>query len=273
MKYGRGHIADPIHHRRVGIRHLFARHSGSMITPGQNADLSPHLPPYANQVSTSSCVGHGIGEAVYCALGARSTPLPWVPSYKGIYDNGRCIDRAIRTDGKLPPLVDEGSMPNQGWRGVSEWGVRKMIPIADRGSDVDPSTINDEPKLGELEAESATLLVGYYAIESFGDERVENIRAALANGFPVTFATFVDTAFEEWDGSSPLGMPDVNDKNGGGHYLCAFGYRTDANGRTILRFRNSWGTDWGMGGDGEGTEAFMAQISDVYAASVRLVTP
>jgi len=60
----------------------------------------------------------------------------------------------------------------------------------------------------------------------------------------------------------------MSDPNGGWHYLCALGYRTTESDKRIIQFRNSWGPRWGMSGDGEGSEEFIAGWIDIYVMSI-----
>jgi C1A family cysteine protease len=91
---------------------------------------------------------------------------------------------------------------------------------------------------------------------------------ALDAGFPIALGIFADAAFDAYDGTTPVSTPDLNDPNGGGHYVYAIGYRTDSKGKRILRVRNSWGYNWGLRGDFEGDENFIACTSDAYVISV-----
>jgi hypothetical protein len=91
------------------------------------------------------------------------------------------------------------------------------------------------------------------------------MQRAIANGHAVCFAVFVDDDFEAWDPGPgvPLSTPNRGDPNGGLHYMYVIGFRTLKSGRVVFRFRNSWGTGWGMAGDGEGDELFTAGMSDI----------
>jgi hypothetical protein len=86
---------------------------------------------------------------------------------------------------------------------------------------------------------------------------------------------FVDTGFENYTPEAgPISSVDLNDPNGGGHWLALTSYRVGADGKVIFRGPNSWGPGWGDNGHFEVTEDFMTQsCSDAYIFSVSLVTP
>jgi hypothetical protein len=265
---GYGHLPDPPGHLVSGFGLL--RAAGSAQTP-TSALLTP--PDVMDQGETSACVGHATSGACQTSFRAAGKPLPFAPSPLGIYLLARCIDRQRNANGTLPALVDGGSMPNQAMRGIAEWGVVPMGgPTPDgRRSDADPAVINREPTLQLLEDGSQLELTGYYRIDSVGAARVSDLRKALAAGHAVCFAVQVDDTFEGWSGGEPLGAPDPG-RILGAHYLYAYGYRTSG-GATIVRFRNSWGSTWGIDGDGDANEAFVAGMSDIYVMAVERTAP
>jgi hypothetical protein len=263
-----GFISDPEGHMRTP----FARCKASRVTASSllppSADLRYNAPPVTDQGDTGSCTGHATSCAISTSLRCAGIPLVFEPSERGIYTIGRCIDRVPDTNGVLPPLTDDGAMPNQIDRGISEWGVRpRLIPAtADgRNSDCEVDTINQEPQLGDLESDAGNLMVGSYAITSSGQQKRIELMLALSSGFACRFAYGVDAAFQVYAAnSSPLGAASVPSN----HYLCALGYRFDDTGHLIIIFRNSWGTSWGIDGDGEGDEAFIESMDNIYVTAV-----
>lgn len=73
------------------------------------------------------------------------------------------------------------------------------------------------------------------------------LKACLAEGFPFVFGISVYSSFEsdEVAKTGVVPMPGKFERMVGGHAVCCVGYN-DADQRYIVR--NSWGTDWGMGG-------------------------
>ncbi len=200
--------------------------------------------------------------ATYADLSAQGRPLAWVPSPGEIYRNGRAIDRDV----SLPPLTDDGAEPNQVWRAVREFGVRAMGPMASDGrySDADPATVNDEPKLGDLEAEALELFLGDYGITTTGTSRIADVRVALAANKPITIAIAGGSdAFQSYMTGV---LPALNSPLD--HYVFLWGYETLANGKTVFHGRNSWSESWGLAGDFMLSEAALAELGDLVVADV-----
>lgn len=256
----RGYIPDPPGHMRTPFRHLAARLAVTVIALA--ADLRPHAPAVLDQGDTGSCTGESTGPACTCALAIAGSPLPWVASPDGIYRDARCIDRADPS----VALTDDGAMPNQVMRAINEWGLREMkAPTSDgRYSDCEPATVNREPTLADLEAESKHVVLGQYAIYSADD-----LALALTNGIPVTASiSAANDSFQLWTpDNGPLGAQSPVQLD---HYIWFIAFRTDAaTGKRIFRIRNSWGASWGDYGEIEVTEAFVAQCGDMYALSIQ----
>ena len=267
MKYGRGYRPNPRGHR-IASSKLLLGIPKLAETPAE-ASLERFEVPIMDQGSTSSCTFHSSPMAICVTFAAAGTPLPWVPSQDDGYKLARCIERA----GAPENLRDEGAIPADVMQAISQWGVRpSRAPAPDgRNSDVDPATVNDEPMLGDLEQDAQMLLVGEYAVDTSAPDAITQMRAAIAAGYALTLAVFVDTAFENWDPSTgPLGAPNRKDPQGGGHYLACTSYRTTPDGRTILRGPNSWGTSWGIAGHWEGYADELAP-TDVYVMNCRRI--
>ena len=251
--YGTGHIPDDPGYRRTPFHRLAARLGDVALPPA--VSLVEQAPPVMNQAASSSCFGHAAACALYIAL-----RLPWIPSPKGLYGNGRAIDR---NPGE--PLTDTGTQPNQGFRAMNEFGIKPMRPLADRFSDVETSTVNDEPMLGDLEEEALEVVVGDYGIYSTGQQRVTDICTALAHGKPVCIAIAGGSAaFQAYSGGvlGPLNAPLD-------HYVVAVGYETAADGSIVLVIRNSWSASWGESGNVRINEAAIQELGDIVVLDVR----
>lgn len=258
MSYGKGYKPDPQGHRRTPLRAI-ARKLSTTALPA-SASVEQYAPPVMDQAQTSACTGHATACAIYTALGAAGAKLAWVPSPKGIYTIGREIDLVPDASGNLPALTDDGAEPNQVMRGLNEWGIRAMVPLADRFSDCDPTTINDRPTLAEIEADARTILIGQYACTTADD-----VALALANKIPVTFSIEADgDAFQSYTGGALAPLGTSLD-----HYVCFLGYETTSAGR-VWTCRNSWSTTWGANGDFQLSEACLAQLGDMVAMKVSL---
>lgn len=279
MTFATGYKPDPDGYRRTPFHHMKAR-LGVTALP-LLVSLLAFVPAMLDQNRTGSCTGGSTGAACTCDLAANGTPLGFVASPRGIYDNGRAIDRVPNEDGSLPPLTDDGAEPNAVMRGISEWGVRPMKGPTSAGEnyDCEPANVNDEPALGELEEEATRLLLGEYGITSTGKQRVVDMQTALAGKKPIccAIAGGSDT-FQGYSGGvmGPIGTALD-------HYVWLYGYEVLPDGSVVFFGRNQWGTSWGeQGRDPSGqptgesgnfriNEAGVAELGDIVVLDVKVM--
>lgn len=258
MKYATGYKPDPASYQREPFHRLSSK-LGIAALP-DSAFVTP-LPLVMDQGSgnfaTSACTGHAVAVALYPTLG-------WLPSPSGLYGNGRALGRSSPSI----PLTDDGAEPNQVWRAASAFGVRLMRgPTSDgRFSDAEPATINDEPKLGDLEEEGTSLIIGEYGITSTGGQRVYDVCASVFANKAVTCAIAGGSdVFQNYSGgllpvlSAPLD-----------HYVCLVAFQTLSDGSKAFRIRNSWGRYWGEQGDCWISEDGLQELGDLVVADVKV---
>lgn len=266
MRFATGYRLDPAGHQRSPFARLAARRGlGSFPAI---VTLLAFAPAVLDQNQTSSCTGGATSAALYTAFGAKGKPLPWVPSQRGIYLNGRAIDRAPDENGKLPFLEDKGASVNQVMRGISEWGIRPMRgPTSDGlNYDAEPFNVNDEPTIRELEDEALAIVVGEYGVTSAGQRRRDELCAALAGEHPITMAIAGGcNAFQRYTGGV---LPALNAELD--HYVWMYGFETQADGSVIYLCRNQWGTSWGESGGFRLSEAAVDELGDVVVHDVSL---
>lgn len=79
------------------------------------------------------------------------------------------------------------------------------------------------------------------------DQNLADMKGCLAEGYPFVFGFTVYPSFESPDvaSSGMMPMPGGDEKAIGGHAVLAVGYDDTKN---MFIVRNSWGTDWGLGG-------------------------
>lgn len=265
--YGLGYVADPEGHRRTPFHHVM----GSLAPAPANqyaASLGNGLPSVFDQNGSGSCTGHGFscGITTFANLHPGTLPSGFVVSPDDLYKGGRAIDRMPNPDGSFPRLLDVGAMPNQVIRFANEWGVRQMVALPDRYSDVDPLTVNAEPNLAALEADGVNLVVGDYQIFAGGSDLGAQVRAAISNGIPVCVAVPGGSdAWQRYTAGSVIGATGTELD----HYVCLYAYATQPDGSYLYVIRNSWGTGWGNGGDCLVNESALEEFGDVIALSIR----
>jgi hypothetical protein len=255
---GRGYRRDPDSLPKTPLRAMAHR----LGAAAQSADLSSFTPAILDQSQTGSCVGHALACAIFTSLSAQGVASAFLPSPADIYTLARCLERAQFWDGQgqAPPLADNGSQPYLAIRALGEWGIRPMRPLPERFSDADPATINDDPKLLDIEADSQSLIVGPYAVSSTDD-----VALALSNKIPVTAALDADSdAFQTYSGGTlgPLGTSLD-------HYVCITGFDVAPDGSRRWRVRNSWSSQFGVYGELFVNDAALAEFGDMYAIRAR----
>lgn len=209
--------------------------------------LAHHQSPVFDQGSTSSCEGHRASMALTVAYRAAGLPLPYIPSPDAIYRDARCVARRP-VGGSLPRLVDDGCMTGDVYTALATCGIRPFDDSAltlPRNTDCNPDTINREPLLGELVAESERIITGEYSIPMYGGP-LQKVLNALQSGAPVGLDVWIDRGFEAWGHNpvSPLSKCDKDDAWGGWHAILCTEMLVTPGGDVILSGPNSWG-DWG----------------------------
>lgn len=269
MKYATGYVPDPEGHQRTPFARLATRLGAAApgATPS-SASMRPAVPSILDQGPTSSCTGHASAMGWFLALSFMTSHVAsnwdWIPSQSEIYRNGRAIDRTdLHT-----PLTDDGAQPNQVFRAINEFGVRPMRgPTSDgRNSDAELRTINDEPKLGDLEDEALTVPLGEYGIAAVGPQRIQALRQALSSNRPVCVAIAGGSAaFQNYAHGVLPALKSPLD-----HYVLLIGYYTDAAGKTVFECLNSWGVSWGEGGYCWLSEEAAQELGDLVVLDARI---
>jgi hypothetical protein len=264
VKHGLGYKPDTAHKRgRAKLSHELLGEAPSFPPADSYESLEG---PILDQNQTGSCTGHGTSQALQIACAKASLSLGFRPSPRGIYDNARLVEESVLTDG--------GAMPADVISSIASKGVRALVEPSPEGfaTDVDPSNVNVPPTAEELAAESKTLVPGEYRVDNAQDSFIAQLCAGIHQCGSAGIGVFVDTGFENYTPETgPVSSVDLNDPNGGGHWLCVSSYRTGADGKMIFRGPNSWGMGWGDNGHFEVTEDFLkAACSDCYVFAVSL---
>jgi hypothetical protein len=255
-----GYIPDADHKRRQKDSTL--RFGASPTVPSQDS-LASFRAPLFNQGATGSCTFHGTPQAVYTSAAASGNTLPFVPSPRVGYALVRILERQDASQ----PLTDSGAMPSDLLTVLRQFGVSPIqAPAPDgRYSDImgpddvaalnlyPPVTIvpnvNDEPSLLDLETSGLKLLTGEYRIDERNPNFAAQIQASIASKAAAGIGIFVDSAFMNWNPSSgPIDSIDLNDPQGGGHWLSLDYHYTDASVGVVFGGPNSWGSAWPSGG-------------------------
>lgn len=238
--FGFGLIPDPVGHRY----NRFFLHAASKTDPATLPKATNNViyaPPVWNQDRTGSCFGHGMAGQITTTFAARGKPLPSPACPRFVYDIAREVDRPDPSQ----PLTDSGSQPNSGVRALALWGVAlesemdggRTADSPDYSSHLD-AHVNDDSKLGELEAAGKRIITGFKSIADDDPDKVLQFQQALAGGYAIGIGVDAGgNAFQSFNGQGVLDYcgdePD--------HWIFCLDYRTNATGRPEFLIQNSWG--------------------------------
>lgn len=198
-------------------------------------DLSVLFPMWAvyDQGKLGSCTANAIAAALQFDSMKQLEDAPML-SRLFIYYNERVIEQTTQ--------FDSGAQIRDGIKSVNEQGAPPEVIWAydiSRFTDTPPDDVYDVAKKHEA--------VEYSRVDS---SNIENIKTVLAAGFPIVFGFTVYDNFE-----SPslrqkgfyLSLPTDEMQVIGGHAVVAVGY-DDTKDDGYVKVRNSWGSQWGLGG-------------------------
>jgi C1A family cysteine protease len=191
-------------------------------------DLRKTCSPVEDQKDLGCCTANALAGALeYLMLKDK---IPYIDMSRiFIYYNERVIENSVKTD--------SGAMIRDGIKSLAKQGAcsEKNWPYITSKFAVKPT------KACYTEGLKYQILA-YARINT-----LDELRACLADGFPVVFGFSVYEGFESQQVAKTgiLNMPVAHEKMVGGHAVLAVGY-DDAAKRIIVR--NSWGTDWGQKG-------------------------
>jgi C1A family cysteine protease len=188
-----------------------------------------------DQSYTSSCVACAVAGALR-VMEKKSGHDYGFPSALFLYWNAR-----RRYD--KPPLKDDGTYIRECFKALTKLGVpdEENWPFK-------PSRVNDKPRGYSPWAKADPRKGGeYLAITGTKSKRVDRIKAAIDDGYPVVFGTDIAKSFMKRSSFDVIDRPDRNDKIIGGHAMLIVDYRT-VDGDTQFLVANSWGRKWRDGG-------------------------
>lgn len=221
--------------------------------------LRPFKPPRFDQGRSGSCGPHALSALLTTAAAAAGTPLPFIPSPRGISSN--TLAREQPGDG---PLQDTGVAFADMMLAVSLEGIRAIeAPTPDgRFSDVwtdddiqgiagaPPANFGLRPTLAEDESSARILVLGpdelqrtALDLEAQMASALDNLKAPIAIGIHATpeFEAYGENdqggrAYDSYDTAS------FSDNDG--HAVGLYDWRTELDGSLAFWLGNQW-PDWG----------------------------
>lgn len=203
---------------------------GFVKTLPPKVDLRKKCPPVYNQGQLGSCTANAIAAAFEFEIMQQDAKNDFMPSRLFIYYNERVIEHSVNSDNGaqirdgIKTVNKQGSCPEKIWPYI----IHKFA---------------NKPTAASYTAALKHKVLSYQSV----GRSLNQMKACLAAGYPFVFGF---TVYESFEGESvaktgKVNMPGLNEKIVGGHAVMAVGYN-ESSKRFIVR--NSWGTDWGMGG-------------------------
>jgi C1A family cysteine protease len=210
-------------HRDFKLEHLNIGNLPSSV------DLRPNMPAPYDQGQIGSCTANGIAAIIEHQFISQGLPV-WIPSRLFIYYNERALEDTVETDA--------GADIRDGIKTVSFDGVctETEWPYVE-----DKFTV--KPTDNCYTDAKQNLVKEYLAI----GQNLPTLKSKLAQGYPIVFGITVYSSLES-DSVADTGlvpMPGPTEECLGGHCVVIVGYDDS---KSAFLVRNSWGTDWGIGG-------------------------
>lgn len=192
-------------------------------------DLSGQCPPVYDQGQLGSCTANAIGAAFEFDL-MKQGLHDFTPSRLFLYYNERLMEGSVS--------YDSGAQIRDGIKSTAQVG---MCPESEWPYNI-AKFAQKPPKKCYTDA-MKDRAVKYARVK----RDLQQMKACLASGWPIVFGFTVYESFEsnEVAQTGVVPMPGPDESVLGGHAVLCVGYN-DETQRFIVR--NSWGTDWGIGG-------------------------
>ncbi len=192
-------------------------------------DLRTELPPVYDQGSAGSCTAQSVCAAFhFCQMKARL--FNFAPSRLFTYYTTRDIEGTTQED--------SGAMIRSAIKSLNKFGAcpESIWPY-------DLAKLTHKPTVTCYDTASRHTAVSYKQVS----QTLDQLKGCLAEGYPFAFGMIVHASFEgeEVANTGVVKMPSSSEQPLSGHAVLVVGY-DDVTQRFLVR--NSWGTDWGMGG-------------------------
>jgi C1A family cysteine protease len=191
-------------------------------------DLRPGCSKVEDQQALGSCTANALAGALEFLM--RKDKVKFADmSRLFIYYNERVIEHSVKND--------SGAMIRD--------GIKTLVK---QGACTEKSWPYDIARFAVKPVKSCyTEALNYQIIAYARLNTLDEMRACLADGYPIVFGFSVYEGFETQKvaRSGVVEMPAAGERMLGGHAVLAVGY-DDTDKRVIVR--NSWGTGWGMKG-------------------------
>lgn len=202
---------------------------------GKPSDLRSFSGSRHNQLQTGSCVANSVTKALEIKRVMKYGMEAHVPlSRLALYYLARELMSPQET------YRDKGTYVSCAADALRRFGVCREEP---NGPDdkafwpFDESLVMKSPSWLAMREAYLCKITSWYAIHSYGSNRIDDIITALAAGNPVSYGTQIGNEWRGYDGR----VLDAPSSSIGGHSTCLVGW--DPSG--FFWGENSWGNGWG----------------------------
>lgn len=206
-----------------------------------NYDLSTACPPVRDQEWIGACVAFATcsAKSFLFSRGLAAGHVVLVPAFSPLD-----LYYATRAYEGTPSGEDSGCQVRDAMRVLRDRGTCTEIawPFA-------PARFSDAPPQSAVDDAARHKSVFYYRLGGARGANLDLIKASIAQGYPAVGGFSVPSSMLSDDvaQSGIVTFPPSSEGFDGGHAVLFVGYDDRAK---LLKFQNSWGTDWGVGGFG-----------------------
>lgn len=195
-----------------------------------------YMTPVYNQLQLGSCTANAVAAAIDADRIVDGQPA-MQPARLGIYWLERFLEHQ-------PPDADTGAMGRDGFKAAQKFGVipESDLPYTD---DKTSTAFTGDPRQLSTWASAHWQLADKYKSVP---RSLTALKRVLSNRQTIAFGFRVPNSFEsaEMAQTGIMAQPDANDLTQDGHEVLCVGYLRAEPHYALVR--NSWGTDWGIGG-------------------------
>jgi hypothetical protein len=260
MSKAKGYIRSPSH--VVGLGHPDHLTALPVPTSGEVA-----LGPVVDQGKLGSCTGNSTAVAIQAKMPKINGAWAPLPSRLWLYFGARALEDSIDQDAGAMISDIFGWAAKMGYPPETAWAYPDVN--ADEATQLAKCVAMPDWRAFQLAADQK-VIKGAYRLASTGQARVDDVKRAIAAGYPIVWGTSLDQAFEDL---LPTHVwPGVRGASIGGHAMVLHRFDGD-----IFWSRSSWTADFADNGSArvsaeavaspDADDFWLVEVVDGYSSS------